>query len=90
MTRKFNVMIPIGKYESNGQEKTKWFKIASLIEKQDGNFFIAFEDIVGNFLKPIFGYNWNLMASVFEQGDRNERAGSSQQGGVVEGGELPF
>jgi hypothetical protein len=88
MANKLNISVPISKYEVNGQEKTRWFNIWTLVQKDDGGYFISFHDAVSNVLKLILWFSWNWMASVFEQGERNNTQTSKQEDDVDS--DLPF
>lgn len=73
MVKTDKVLVGTSTYTNKeGQEKSNWFEIGKVVTKDDGKKFFAFSDVMANYLKPLFGNDWNGIAGVFKGYDPDD------------------
>lgn len=85
-----SISVRTGSYTTkDGKEKWKYFQIGALIEKSDGTVSIKFDDIVTNYLKPLFGYKFEGRANIYDNQEKDKPLANAI-GNQTDDSDLPF
>lgn len=81
MAKKYDLAVPNGTYQKDGQQKTRWLNIGAIFSKSDGNGFVMKLDAIPTHVVDQDGNSvaFNGWVNMFEPQPREEQQAPAQQ-----------